>query len=297
MASVTVLYGGLSSEREVSLSSGKAVADACEALGHAVTLLDVTRDVAQQLSESQPDIVFNALHGTYGEDGCVQGVLEFLQVPYTHSGVRASAVAMHKPLTLELAKTHGVEVAESMVLDASELKDNVMERPFVVKPVADGSSCGVVIVGGGDSVKGHDLPEGEVLVEKFIEGKELTVAVLDGKGSLGVCEIRPKAGFYDYANKYTAGNTDYIIPAEVEDGILAQAQDWAMRMHELLGCRGVSRSDFRLDDNGQLYFLEINTHPGMTATSLVPKLAQGAGMSFEDVVERLLECATRDYAS
>lgn len=298
---VVVLKGGLSSEREVSLSSGAAVAKAVAELGYKLSELDVDYDAPAKLAALKPDIAFNALHGTYGEDGCIQGVLEFLRIPYTHSGVRASAVAMDKPTAKILFESVGIPCAEGKIVTSEEAaKGDPIARPYVLKPVDEGSSVGVVIVKEGDNeslamkVQNAKFRAGQkLLAEKFIEGRELTVGVMDGK-ALGVIEIRPKQGFYDYKNKYTAGNTEYI--PITEEKFVPKVMEMALKAHEVLGCRGVSRSDFRLDPKGGLYILETNTHPGMTPTSLVPKLAKNIGMDFAALVDALITSARLDHA-
>lgn len=294
---IAILKGGLSSEREVSLVTGAAVAKAIGELGYRVTEVDVGRDIAQALTKLKPDIAFNALHGTYGEDGCVQGVLEFLQIPYTHSGVLASALAMNKPMAKTLFVTANIPCAEGKVLHRSELKKgDPIKRPFVVKPVSNGSSVGVYIVKEeDDTLQKERFEESEYyLVETYIPGQELSVAVLDGR-ALGAIEIRPKQGFYDYRNKYTSGMTDYILPAEVPATVLNQALEMARQAHDVLGCRGVTRSDIRYNpQNGQMAMLEVNTHPGMTPTSLVPKIARHAGIEFPTLIETLLREARCD---
>ncbi len=304
MPHVAVLMGGLSAEREVSLNTAKSVIQALEAKGYTVSPIDVDRGLSTQLQTINPDIVFNALHGTYGEDGCVQGVLEMLHIPYTHSGVMASAIAMHKPMTKKIASSIGIPVAGSRLVSRKDIADHngrlmdVLKRPYVVKPVDEGSSVGVLIVQEGDEVKVTDeaFPTSEMLmVEEFIPGRELTVAVLDGE-AMNVLEIAPKQGFYDYANKYTTGKTEYTVPAAIAEDKAKEVMGYAETIHLALGCRGVTRSDFRLRDDGALFFLEVNTHPGMTATSLVPKIAASVNLSFEDLVERLTQSATTDHA-
>lgn len=295
---VAVLKGGLSSEREVSLDTGAAVAQALKSLGYKVTEIDVGRDVSSALKKAKADVVFNALHGTYGEDGCIQGVLEFMQIPYTHSGVLASAVAMHKPTAKLLFDEVGVKCAAGKVFSRKEvLSDDVMERPYVMKPVNNGSSVGVLVVMEGDKINEEtdNFPDTEeILVEKYISGRELSVAVLDGE-PLGVVEIRPKKGFYDYRNKYTKGMTDYLVPAPVNKDIYDKAMEISKKSDNVLGCRGVSRADIRYSEtDGELYMLEVNTHPGMTSTSLVPKIAAHAGISFEQLVDRLVKTARCD---
>lgn len=297
---IAVLYGGLSHERDVSLASGKAVGEALESLGHRVTMLDVDRDISQTLTSLKPDIAFNALHGTYGEDGCIQGILEFLRIPYTHSGVRASAIAMHKPTAIDLFTAAGIPCPQGVTVTRDDvLAGDVIPRPYVVKPLDDGSSVGVLIVQEGDALDGSAefFPAGEkLLVEPYIAGRELTAAVMNGK-ALGSMEIRPKEGFYDYRNKYTSGMTDYIfLDAPEDDALRQRIEQYAGEAHRLLGCRGVSRADFRYDpEKDVLAMLEINTHPGMTATSLVPKMAAQQGIDFPQLVQTLIDQASLDH--
>lgn len=298
---VAVLMGGLSAEREVSLSSGAACADALERLGDEVHRLDVGADLATRLTALAPDLCFNALHGRYGEDGCVQGLLELLRLPYTHSGVRASAVAMHKPTACRLFADIGLRVPEGRLATLAEVATGeVMAPPLVVKPTAEGSSVGVLVVEdlGDPRLSPNEVePAGEtMLVEPFVPGAELTCAVLDGR-ALTVTELRPRAGFYDYRAKYTAGITDHLVPAPVPDAVFRRVRDWSERAHALLGCRGVSRADFRFDaargEDG-LVILEINTQPGMTPLSLVPEQAAHVGLDFDSLVQRLVEDASCD---
>ncbi|MBT4490395.1 MAG: D-alanine--D-alanine ligase [Rhodospirillaceae bacterium] len=295
---VGVLMGGWSAEREVSLTSGGACALALRDAGYRVSEIDVDGGLTERLAELKLDVAFNALHGRWGEDGCVQGLLELMALPYTHSGVRASAVAMHKPSSLEVFRAHGIPCAESCLTsaDAVNLKDP-MERPYVVKPPSEGSTFGVRIVQPGDNNQpiGADWHFGdEVLAERYIPGRELTVAVMDGR-ALGVTDIRTDDGFYDYDAKYSAGGSRHIVPAPIHEDIYAQAMDLSERAHKALGCRGVSRTDFRYDDTdgepGQLYMLEINTQPGMTPTSLVPELAAYCDIDFTALVRWMVEDA------
>lgn len=305
MKHVAVLKGGWSAEREVSLNSGAACAKALRAVGYKVTEIDVKPDIAGQLAKIKPDAVFNALHGRWGEDGCVQGLLELMKIPYTHSGVLASAVAMDKPMAKKMFEAAGLRCPKGMVVTrAGMLKGDPLPRPFVVKPANEGSSVGVHIVTAEDNrslalimdVSEHqpaDTNEPSYLVEEYIPGRELTAAVLSGK-ALGVTELRPKSGFYDYENKYTGGKTDHLCPAPIPDGIYKKIMDISLTAHRVLGCRGLTRSDFRWDESkGEtgLYILEINTQPGMTALSLSPELAAHAGISFNELVRLLVEDA------
>jgi D-alanine-D-alanine ligase len=300
---VAVLMGGVSSERPVSLSSGNACADALEAEGYRVTRVDVDRNVSAVLSGLKPDVAFNALHGPFGEDGVIQGVLEYLEIPYTHSGVLASALAMNKEQAKKVARAAGVPVAESKVVNRFGIGNaHPMAPPYVVKPVAEGSSFGVVIVGEDQShppqiVSSPDWNYGEsVMVERYVAGRELTCAVM-GDVALGVCEIIPTGhSFYDYDSKYVAGGSKHETPAKLSPNIYQKIQTLALKAHQAIGCRGVSRSDFRYDDrhseNGEIVWLEVNTQPGMTPTSLVPEIAAHAGHSFGDLLSWMVEDAS-----
>lgn len=296
---VALLAGGLSSEREVSLSSGKGVEVALIELGYKVTMIDMGRDVAVKLAEIKPDVVFNALHGTYGEDGCVQGLLEIMAIPYTHSGVMASSIAMDKKQAKHIFEAVGIKCSPGFEASRVEILEGKLEdritRPYVIKPVAEGSSVGVHIMlpGSNKILQDNDLGRtSRFLVEKFIPGKELSVAVMD-TGPLAVIELRPVDGFYDYTNKYTDGKTLHIMPAEVPKEIYDKAMHNAYLAHQTLGCRGISRSDFRYDSEGDggLYMLELNTHPGFTPFSLTPEMAAYKGISFKDLVEYLVSNA------
>ncbi len=300
---VAVLMGGLSVEREVSLRSGAACAAALRQEGYTVTEIDAGRDVAGQLGESKPDVAFNALHGKFGEDGCVQGILEMLAIPYTHSGVLASALAMHKERAKDIMRLAGVPVAEAKLVSRAEaLKHHVMKPPYVVKPVAEGSSVGVVIVPPGAKRPPNSVAEGGpidqiVMVERFIAGRELTCAVI-GDFATDVIEIVPLKGlaFYDYEAKYAPGGSKHELPAQLLPEIYRTVRKLTLEAHQSLGCRGVSRADFRYDDTpggtGELICLEVNTQPGMTATSLVPELAGYAGWSFGKLVRWMVEDAS-----
>ena len=300
---VAVLMGGFSSERPVSLSSGNACADALEKEGYRVTRVDVGRDVGQVLSELGPDVAFNALHGPFGEDGTIQGILEYLAIPYTHSGVLASALAMNKEQAKRIARSIGIPVAESRVLNRMAIRrEHPMKPPYVVKPVNEGSSFGVVIVKEDQShppqvIASSDWKYGDVvMVERFVHGRELTCAVM-GDVALGVTEIIPVGhSFYDFDSKYVAGGSKHECPAKISPNIYQKIQTLALRAHQAIGCRGVSRSDFRYDDrhseNGEIIWLEVNTQPGMTPTSLVPEIAAQAGHSFGDLVSWMVEDAS-----
>ena len=299
---VAVLMGGWSAEREVSLVTGGGVADALESRGHKVTRIDMGRDVAQRLAAAAPDVVFNALHGTPGEDGTVQGMLDIMGLKYTHSGLETSVIAIDKELTKAVLVPHGIRMPEGQVVESGSLyAGDPMARPYVLKPVNEGSSVGVAIVrrdgNYGDPI-GRDV-EGpwqhfaRLLAEPFIKGRELTVAVLDDE-PLAVTELRPKSGFYDYDAKYTDGMTEHVCPADIPDNVRDAALATALKAHRLLGCKGASRADFRWDDErgeAGLYLLEVNTQPGMTPLSLVPEQAKARGIDYPTLVERIVEAA------
>ena len=296
---VAVLKGGLSAEREVSLTSGAAVEKALVALGHTVTAIDVTAHLAEDLHKVKPDLVFNALHGRFGEDGCVQGVLEILKIPYTHSGVMASAIAMDKPMAKVVFASAGIRVARGITAHKDEvIGKDVMPRPYVVKPSNEGSSVGVKLVFANDNFffTKEIWPYGEtVLVEQYIPGRELTCAILDDQ-PLGVTEITTKSGFYDYDNKYTDGGSIHICPAQLPQKIYDEVMHMSLAAHRALGCRSLTRSDFRWDEqgDGKIYILETNTQPGMTPMSLSPEQAAHAGMDFNALVARILKTARLD---
>jgi D-alanine-D-alanine ligase len=297
---VVVLMGGWSSEREVSLTSGKGVAAALRERGWSnVTDLDMDRDVAARLSQLKPDIVFNALHGTPGEDGTVQGMMDLMGLKYTHSGLATSVIAIDKELTKMVLVPHGIRMPAGKIVTSESLhQEDPLPRPYVVKPINEGSSVGVAIVtedGNYGNPIGRDVPGpwdefDDLLAEPFIKGRELTVAVM-GSEPLAVTELKPKAGFYDYAAKYTDGLTQHICPAEIPNEIATAMMDMAARAHKQLGCKGASRSDFRWDDElgeAGIYLLEVNTQPGMTPLSLVPEQAKMKGISYGELVERLI---------
>jgi D-alanine-D-alanine ligase len=300
---VAVLMGGFSSERPVSLSSGNSCADALENVGYRVTRVDVTRNIASVLGELKPDVAFNALHGPFGEDGTIQGVLEYLEIPYTHSGVLASALAMHKEQAKRVARSVGIPVAESKVMNRFAIGcEHPMKPPYVVKPVNEGSSFGVVIVQEDQPHPPQILGSSEwrygdaVMVERFVHGRELTCAVM-GDVALGVTEIIPVGhSFYDYDSKYVAGGSKHECPAKISPNIYQKIQTLSLKAHQAIGCRGVSRSDFRYDDrhseNGELVWLEINTQPGMTPTSLVPEIAAQEGHDFGELLSWMVEDAS-----
>ena len=302
---VVVLMGGWSSEREVSLTSGQGVAAALRERGWSnVIELDMDRDVARKLAELNPDVVFNALHGTPGEDGTVQGMMDLMGLKYTHSGLETSVIAIDKELTKMVLVPNGIRMPAGKVVESESVyREDPLARPYVLKPVNEGSSVGVAIVTEGGNYGnpiGRDVPGpwhdfDHLLAEPFIKGRELTVAVLNDD-ALAVTELRPKAGFYDYAAKYTDGLTEHICPAEVPEPIAAAMLDMAARSHKLLGCKGASRSDFRWDEEqgeAGIYLLEVNTQPGMTPLSLVPEQAKLRGIAYGELVERLIEEAVR----
>ena len=300
---VAMLMGGLSVEREVSLVTGAACAAALEEEGFEVSRVDVDGRLPATLCDLKPDVCFNALHGKLGEDGRVQGLLDLMAIPYTHSGVLASAIAMDKPMAKKLFTSDGLLCPEGVVMSLAELLDGGPPFPgaIVAKPAAEGSSIGVFILHDGDlrplrERNDVDLSQ-RMLVERYLPGRELTVAVLDDE-PLAVTEISPREGFFDYRAKYSEGFADHLIPAPVPDDIHERALAWGLRAHRLLGCRGVSRTDFRYDPSaepgGELFALEINTQPGMTPLSLVPEQAAYRGISFGALLRQLVETAQCD---
>ena len=307
MTRVAVLFGGRSAERNVSLVSGRACAQALRDEAYDVVEIDAGTDLAERLHESKPDAVLNALHGRWGEDGCVQGLLELLQIPYSHSGVLASALAMHKERAKAVFRAAGLPVANSVVANRrAAAMEHQLPPPYVIKPICEGSSVGVFIIREGDnkppeSIVSADWNLGDdVMVEEYIPGRELTVAVMGSKTAglraLAVTVILPAVGgFYDYDAKYAPGGSRHVIPAEVPDAVMHEAMALAERAHTALDCRGVSRTDFRYDDSGgksRLVVLELNTQPGMTPTSLVPEQALYQGMSFRALVRWMIEDAS-----
>jgi D-alanine-D-alanine ligase len=300
---VAVLMGGWSAERNVSLSSGKGCADALESEGYEVTRVDADRHLAAVLQELRPDVCFNALHGRWGEDGCVQGLLEVLNIPYTHSGVMASAVAMNKEQTKSIVAQHGVPVAAARsVTPAEALASHVLAPPYVAKPIAEGSSVGVVIVREGANRPPEAIGkipvtrDGLLMVERFVAGRELTCGVI-GDRVTRIIDIvaADHLDFYDYEAKYAPGGSKHILPAALPDRVARAVQQHTLAAHRAIGCRGVSRCDFRWDeDKDELAFLEINTQPGMTPTSLIPELAADAGMTYGQLVAWLVEDASLD---
>jgi D-alanine-D-alanine ligase len=300
---VAVLLGGRSAEREVSLSSGAGCARALREEGFEVVEIDPGENPASQMLEATVDCAFNALHGRWGEDGCVQGLLEWLRIPYTHSGVLASALAMHKERTKHVYRAAGIPVVKSIIADRRDAgREHLMEPPYVIKPVNEGSSVGVYIIRKGDNRPPSELTRPEwhlsdaMMVEEFVPGRELTVAVLGGK-ALGVTEITTDLAFYDYEAKYATGGSRHTVPADVSASVAEKAMRLAVLAHDALGCRGVTRTDFRYDDTGskhRLIALETNTQPGMTPTSLVPEQAAYAGMSYPALCRWLVEDASCD---
>ena len=303
MKHVAVLMGGWSAEREISLRSGKACADALERSGYQVSRIDVDRDVAATLRARKPDVALNVLHGRPGEDGTLQGLLEVLGIPYSHSGVLASALAMKKDIAKTVLKSAGVPVPGGMLAARKEAaKRHLLPPPYVIKPVAEGSSVGVFIVHEDHKHPPQELTRADwafgdqILVEPYSPGKELTCAVM-GDRVLGVIEIVPAVKFYDYEAKYAPGGSKHLLPAPVAAEVYREVQRLSLAAHRALGCRGVTRSDFRFDDSlgaKGLFCLEVNTQPGMTETSLVPELAAHAGTSFADLVRWMVEDASLD---
>lgn len=296
---VAVLMGGWSSEREVSLTSGEGVAKALESKGHKVTRIDMGHDVPMRLADARPDVVFNALHGTPGEDGTVQGMMDLMGIAYTHSGLATSVIAIDKELTKLLLVPHGIPMPGGRIVDCQDLFErDPLPRPYVLKPVNEGSSVGVAIVtedgNYGNPIsrdaEGPWLHFDRLLAEPFIRGRELTTAVI-GDRALTVTELKPKSGFYDFDAKYTDGMTEHVCPAEIPDEIAEACLDLALRSHRLLGCNGCSRADFRWDDERGiegLFLLEVNTQPGMTPLSLVPEQARLVGLDYPDLVEAII---------
>lgn len=294
---VVVLKGGLSAEREVSLASGAACSEALRRVGYQVEEIDAGGDLATDLSRARPDAVFNALHGRWGEDGCVQGILEWLGIPYTHSGVLASALAMDKERTKAVYAANGLPIAEGRIVPKAEvLTSHPMAPPYVVKPYNEGSSVGIYIVGegaNGPAKLSDDAPD-DLMVERFVPGRELTVAVM-GDRPMAVTDIVATSGWYDYHAKYAEGGSQHVVPADVPAEIRDLCLDHALKAHQALGCRGLSRTDFRWDESAGvagLVLLETNTQPGMTATSLAPEQAAHLGVSFEDLCAWLVEDAS-----
>jgi D-alanine-D-alanine ligase len=305
---VAVLMGGWSAEREVSLMSGKGIVEALESLGHRVTAIDMGRDVALKLAEAKPDIVFNALHGTPGEDGSVQGMLDLMGLKYTHSGMVTSVIAIDKVLTKQALVPHGIPMPGGRIVKSVDVfEGDPLQRPYVLKPVNEGSSVGVAIVTAdgnygnpiGRDVAGPWQEFEELLAEPYVRGRELTTAILGGK-ALGVTELKPKSGWYDYDAKYTDGMTEHVFPAQIPDEIAEACKRIALQAHRLLGCKGASRADFRWDDEcGEkgLFLLEVNTQPGMTPLSLVPEQARHLGISYPELVQMIIDEALAEESA
>ncbi len=306
---IAVLMGGMSAEREVSLSSGRGVVAALREEGFDASPLDPGPNPGQQLFEAKPDAVFNALHGRFGEDGTVQGLLELMRIPYTHSGVLSSALAMHKERTKDVYRAAGLPVVKSIVADRRDVaKAHLMEPPYVIKPVNEGSSVGIYIIRKGDNRPPAELGaddwnlSSEMMVEEFVPGRELTVSVMGAnllgkERALGVTEITTDLEFYDYEAKYAPGGSKHVIPAQIPKAATEQAMELAIAAHKALGCRGVTRTDFRYDDTGpkpRMILLETNTQPGMTPTSLVPEQATHVGMSYAKLCRWIVEDASCD---
>ncbi len=300
---IAILCGGINSEREVSLRSGEAVYQALQNLGYKNSVkIDFSRNIVDDLNKIKPDIIFNALHGQYGEDGRIQGLLDILNIPYTHSGIVASAICMDKVLTNRLCESYGIKTPQFEILEKNQNEQNKKSlakigKPFVIKPINEGSSVGVeVILDGVDfDIEKYEWKYGEkIILEKYIAGQEIQVAIMDNK-ALGAIEVRPKHLFYDYECKYTPGMTDYIMPAEIAKEKYDEVLGLALKCHMAVGCSGISRVDFILNNknNGDnnFYLLEVNTHPGFTATSLVPKIAKHVNINFEEIVEYLIKSA------
>ena len=301
---IMVLAGGTSSEREVSLESGKGVLSAVSELGHIGFLYDLTEDISELihiLKQEKPDVVFNALHGRYGEDGNIQGLLNLMKIRYTHSGVLSSALAMDKRLAKIHLRNAGIPVAKDRLVNFHQLKEEQsFPYPYVIKPINEGSSVGVFIIENKDDkellLQSWPFGGAFVMMEEYIAGRELSVAVMGGQ-VLGIVELVPKAGFYNYANKYTDGCTEHLIPAPLPPEYAQKISHYALKAHQVLGCKGVSRTDFRYDDLNKkkephIVALELNNQPGMTKLSLVPEIAKSVGISYKDVVSFLIEEAT-----
>jgi D-alanine-D-alanine ligase len=297
---VTVLYGGFSAERKVSLVSGEAAAEALRARGFEVSSIDVPRDMTaltSKLAETKPDVVFNALHGRFGEDGCIQGLLDMMALPYTNSGRVASALAMDKAISKQFFASAGLPVAEDKIVTRQEAEEtDPMPRPYVIKPINEGSSVGVRIVREGDNKAPLDdlglSSDSPIMVERYVPGREITVAMI-GERPLAVTEITTERGFYDYDAKYADGGSLHVLPADLDASVYQRAMDVSLAAHRALGCRGVTRADLRLDGS-DLYLLEINTQPGLTPTSLVPEQAAHVGMTFADLMCWMVENAKCD---
>ena len=299
---VAVMMGGLSSEREVSLTSGEGIAKTLIQSGYQVTLIDMQQDIAEKLCSIKPDIVFNALHGTYGEDGSVQGLLNILAIPYTHSGVLSSSLCMDKVLSKAILTSYGILCPKHILLTREEILAGhiLLKAPYVIKPIREGSSVGVQVIFEEDNksvFEEHELPFSHYMIEPYIAGKELHVAVLQDK-ALGAIEIVPKGRFYDYEAKYTEGKATHIMPAPLSAIAYEKLLDIASQVHKILGCKTMSRVDFRYDEvNDLFYVLEVNTHPGFTPLSLVPEIAAYKNISYGDLCDILIEEASFESAT
>ncbi len=291
---VALLMGGISTEKEVSISSGMAALEALKSLGYRVTAIDMGRDIASMLAEIKPDVVFNALHGSYGEDGSLPGLLEIMGISYTHSGVASSAIAMDKIISKALFRYHNIKTIPDMIIHKNDnIKTDPMERPYVIKPICEGSSVGVHLIFKEDDFNFCDYKfdyGDRVMIEKYIPGREIQVAILGNK-AIGAIELIPKGRFYDYEAKYTDGMTTHVMPAPMTHAANEKVLRLAKAAHDAIGCKGISRVDFRYDEEGdrEFYILEVNTHPGMTPLSLVPEIANYYGMNFTQFVESLIE--------
>lgn len=295
---IAVLFGGMSAEREVSLSSSIGITKALVNLGYQVTKIDMGADIASCLQKIKPDIVFNALHGTYGEDGCIQGLLNILHIPYTHSGLMSCAIAFNKSRSREIFTHHNIKCANALYIDKKDnIKSDPMKRPYVIKPLTQGSSVGVEVIFEGDEFDfaNYDYKYGDViLVEEYIKGREMDIAVLNGK-ALGVLEIKllKNKRFYDYETKYTDGFAEHICPANLSKEAYKKALNLSERIYNIMECKGICRVEFIYnDDIDDFYILEVNTHPGMTPLSLCPEIAQKVGISFEELIEEILKTAS-----
>lgn len=293
---IALVMGGLSAEREVSLSSAKSVFQGLVNLGYSITPIDMKRDIAKVLEEVNPDLVFNCLHGTHGEDGCLSGMLEIMDIPYTHSGVVASAIGMDKYLSKKFFLYYGLDCPEFVLLNktSSNLDKEPFERPFVIKPIDEGSSVGVKIIKKDDKfdLKNVQFPSnGKLLMEKYIKGREIQIAIINGK-AIGAIEIKPRNEFYDYEAKYTDGKAEHLMPAPISQELTKKAFRVAEVAYQAIGCRGVARLDtIYSEEDNKFYVLEINTHPGMTSLSLVPEIAKHYGISFEQLLQHIIDDA------
>lgn len=297
---IALLMGGMSSEREVSLSSGKSITAALAKMGYKVTPIDVGRDIALVLDKLKPDLVFNALHGTYGEDGCIPGMLEIMGIPYTHSGVLASAIALDKELSQDIFIKNGIKCPKRRIIKKdSEFPADPFPRPYIIKPLNQGSSVGIMTVFDGDDYDAHSYEfeySDRAIVEEFITGREIQVALVQGR-AIGALEIVPlKSRIYDYEAKYTKGMARHICPAELSEENTKKIMRISEQAYELIGCKGIARAEFRYNElENEFYFLEINTHPGFTELSIVPEIAEYNGMSFEQLLQLLIEEAMNCY--